>query len=383
MSSYAFRLPFRVFGVSIRIDVSFLLILPLLAWLIAARAPAYAELFDLPKDFAEDLGQRPIFTLGFVSALSLFLSVLIHEFGHIAVAQRLGIRTKAVVLWFLGGMAQLESMPRRAGHEALIAIAGPLTSYAIAAVAWFFLPSVAPDATTLKFLLSYLLWANVMLGTFNLLPALPLDGGRLLRSLLLYRLSYLRATAVSTRTTEVLMWGLGIFGLLSGNLLVAVLALFVYVAARSELNTALAENALSGVKVGDLMSSPAAVIYPTDTIQFALERMRTEKRRAFPVVDHLDRCQGILTLDSVAKRLQNPQAPVSTATQEAVELDENVSAFDALRRLSECPSSRLLVKDAEGRIRGIATDRDFQLYIQVQNLQNEQEGAEPKELALK
>ena len=125
-------LPFKLLGIPLKLDISFLFVLPLFAWLIGSRIPAYIDLLGLeidPVNFQD--GLTPYF-LGFIAALGLFISVVIHELGHAVTAKAFKVKTKDITLWFLGGVAQLEEMPRKRGVEAVIAIVGPITSLLLA-----------------------------------------------------------------------------------------------------------------------------------------------------------------------------------------------------------------------------------------------------------
>ncbi|MDQ3398992.1 MAG: site-2 protease family protein, partial [Deinococcota bacterium] len=128
MFQNAYRLPFRLLGIPLQLDITFLIVLPLFAWIIGSQLPRFIELFNLPIDPAPlSVGFTP-FLLGFLAALGLFVSVVVHELGHSVVARRYGVKVKSITLWLLGGMAQLETMPKAKGAEAVVAVTGPLTS---------------------------------------------------------------------------------------------------------------------------------------------------------------------------------------------------------------------------------------------------------------
>jgi Zn-dependent protease len=212
-------------------------VLPLLAWLIGSDLNRFIRAFELDISSEPLLeGIRP-YVLGFFAALGLFLSILVHELGHSLVGQRFNLKIRSITLWVLGGMAEFERIPRQRGTEALMAIAGPATSFLLAGVVWI-LQHAAPDSFGgIRFILAYLLYMNLVLAIFNLLPALPLDGGRVFRSLLAMRTSYLRATRVAATLSRILAFFLGLVGLLSLNLWLILIAFFIFIAVSGETRT--------------------------------------------------------------------------------------------------------------------------------------------------
>src|SRR5436190_8260142 len=179
----AIRLPFTLLGIPLLLDWSFLIVLPLLGYLIGSNVVHYAAQFGIAgAETLDTPGMR--YALGLLAAIGLFVCVILHELGHAVTARLYGVQVRSITLWFLGGMAYITEMPRRRGGEAVVALAGPIVSFVISMVLWVTLramPDAAPGPT---FLVAYLALVNLLLGAFNLLPALPLDGGRVLRSLL-------------------------------------------------------------------------------------------------------------------------------------------------------------------------------------------------------
>src|SRR5690606_10083870 len=216
-------LPFRLLGVPVRLDVTFLLALPLFAYVIGSQLPEFtAQLRQVALLRDPDLARRLVpgqsesvaWLVGLVAALGLFASVLVHELGHAVVARLYGVRTLEIRLWFLGGVAQFKDLPRRRGAEAIVALAGPATSLALGALLWLALPSV-PLGSTATTVVAYLGITNVGLALFNLLPAIPLDGGRVLRSLLALAMPRLRATNVAVAISAALAALMGFYGVVS------------------------------------------------------------------------------------------------------------------------------------------------------------------------
>ena len=168
------------------------------------------------------------YLLGLLSGLGLLLCVLVHELGHALAARRYGVEVQEITLWLLGGVAQFNEMPRQRGAEAVVGIAGPVTSVGLSGL-FYVLWQVTPNAAgAAQFIFSYLTWANLLLAIFNLLPALPLDGGRVLRSLLALRMGQLKATRISANISRVIAILLGLYGLVTFNFILVLIAFFVY-----------------------------------------------------------------------------------------------------------------------------------------------------------
>ncbi|QDU59829.1 Stage IV sporulation protein FB [Planctomycetes bacterium Pan216] len=174
--------------------------------------------------------------------IAVFGCVLLHEFGHALTARRFGINTHDIVLYPIGGIARLERMPEQPSKEFLIAIAGPAVNFVIAFLLWMidgFDTHVSNEHMQLmaieKEFIEELLLINLVLGIFNLLPAFPMDGGRVLRSLLATRLSYLRATEIATFIGMILAGGMVLLGFLTGNPILFLIAVFVWMAGGAEL----------------------------------------------------------------------------------------------------------------------------------------------------
>ncbi len=257
-----YRLPFRLLGIPVQLDLTFLFVLPLLAWLIGSDLDKFIVAFDLNID-REPLtrGFRP-YALGFFAALGLFFSILIHELGHSLVGQRFNLKIKSITLWVLGGMAEFESIPTQRGTEAVMAVAGPVTSFLLAGLVWMLQHAVPQPYGGLRFILAYLFYMNIVLGTFNLIPALPLDGGRVLRSLLAMRISYLKATKVAATLSKTLALVLGLGGFLSLNLWLMLIAFFIFVAVSGESSYASVSTVLRGIRVDDLMTRDVSTVPP-------------------------------------------------------------------------------------------------------------------------
>lgn len=362
-------LPFRLLGIPVRLDISFLIVLPLLAYLIGSQLPEFnAQLRELARVMDPDLARRlepgqttgaPGWLLGLVAALGLFASVVLHELGHAIVARLYGVQTLEIRLWFLGGVAQFKDIPRRRGAEALVAIAGPITSILLALLLWAAIPRIELGATATT-ILAYLAATNAMLAVFNLLPAIPLDGGRVLRSLLALAMPRLRATKVAVAVSAGLAALMGFYGIVSGQLFLIILAFFVYEAGRSEARAAVLEHALAGQTAEDLMTPEPQAVQPDMALgQFV--RLRHFGRHAgYPVTDASGHLLGFAFIADASAALEDgpDDATVSAIMREADVIRPGASGVEVLTALANSELGRLCVTDPTGRLVGIVGKTD-------------------------
>ncbi len=184
-----------------------------------------------------------------VFVLAIFGCVLLHELGHALAARRYGIATRDITLLPIGGVASLQRMPRNPVQELVITVAGPLVNAVIAAVIFGGLAWLAPldavSGSSLGVFLQRLAFVNVLLVVFNLIPAFPMDGGRILRSLLAMLMDYRRATSIAANVGQVCAVGLGLLGIFSGNLILLLIAAFVFLAAQGEKMAVVSANAMA------------------------------------------------------------------------------------------------------------------------------------------
>lgn len=359
MFRHAIRLPFRIFGIPVSLDRSFLLVLPLFAYLIASQIPAYIGLFrsvGLHIDPAAlEGGARP-YLVGLAAALGLFVSVLIHELGHALVARGYGVKTKEITLWFLGGVAQFDDLPRQRGAEAIVAIAGPITSVLLAflsALAW----PLASGAPVVLFVLSYLTITNTALAIFNLLPALPLDGGRVLRSLLALAMPRTKATRVAGDVGSVVAILLGVYGLVTFSLFLVAIAFFVYNAGRAETRATLIGDAFEGHTVSDLMTREPITVLPDMRLDQFAQLIFYRKHTGYPVVDDRGRVLGYARVRDTHGGSE--AATVASIMVPAVTVAPSDTALSALQRIGEGDLGRLVVVDAEGTVVGMLSRADL------------------------
>ncbi|CAN5899278.1 site-2 protease family protein [soil metagenome] len=360
MFKNAIRLPFRLLGIPISLDRSFLVVLPLFAWLIGSQVPNYLAALGGAADPRLSTGAFP-YLLGLAAALGLFASVLVHELGHAVAGRMYGVKTKEITLWFFGGVAQFDDLPRQRGAEAVVAIAGPITSVVLAGLFWGLLQTGSFGPAAL-FVVSYLVYTNFALAIFNLLPALPLDGGRVLRSLLALKLDYLRATTISVRVSQVAAVLLGLFGLYSRNFFLAAIALFIFNASRNEARYAVVTRALDPLKVRDLMHREVTTIEPEMRLESFTQLLAFKRQPSFPVVDRDGTLLGQVTRHAAEGRPGDLE--VGSVVSPAETIFEDEDALQALKRMAGNSLGQLIVTDAVGRLVGTLSAADLAQRLQ-------------------
>lgn len=319
-------------GIPIRIHFTFLLVLPLLAFLFSRVFRDAARLAEVPP---EELGNPFLWGLGI--ALALFFSVLLHELAHSLYALRKGGKVRDITLMMVGGVSQITEMPRESKHEAVMAFAGPALSIGLGVGLYGLYVALAETPTfQVQFALFYLGALNLFLGFFNLLPAFPMDGGRILRALLVKRKGMVRATEISSRVGKVFAIVFGLWGLVTFNVLLMLIAVFVYAGADAEKRSVLMRELIGDARVRDLMSPHAASISADTTVYEAAGIMVRERRTAIAVTRD-DQVQGIITLDGIQKvpserRLQMHVGDIATDAPTTSPDDTVTSALEKMNQ---------------------------------------------------
>ena len=309
---------------------------------------------------------------GLAFVISLFACVTLHEFGHALTARQFGIRTRDITLLPIGGIARAERIPRDPKQELAVAIAGPVVTVLIAATLFLWLrvtnrwePFARVTMTTGPFL-ERLMFVNLALAGFNMLPAFPMDGGRVLRALLALRMPYARATAIAARLGQTVALVFGIVGLF-GNPVLVLIALFVWFGAAQESGSAQLEAAVVGVPVRHLMQTEFRTLSPTDSLTRAAGLLLRGTQPHFPVVDG-DRVVGLLTKADLIAGLSRhgEEAPVADAMRHnPLSVDAAEPLDNTLHRLREFPGTVALVTD-QGRLVGLLSPNSLADFVRLQ-----------------
>ena len=347
---------FRIAGIQLRIHVTFVL---LIAWLAFGY---YAQ------------GGSPAAAEGVIFVLLLFLCVVLHEFGHALAAKAFGINTPDITLLPIGGVARLERMPEEPKQELLIAVAGPAVNVVIAlglfvAGGSFINPFVNPAAPEGVGLISQLLIINVLLVAFNLLPAFPMDGGRVLRALLAARMSYARATQIAATVGQGFAFVFGFIGLIWNPFLIFI-ALFVYIGASQEAALAQMKDVSRRFPVSSAMVREFRTLPENATLEEAVDALLATSQHDFPVVDETGNVAGVLTRHDLiaALRKNDPALRVGDVMRRNIPTVTTGTRFEeAFRIMQECNCPAVPVLDSMKRLVGLLTPENVTELMMIQS----------------
>ena len=357
----------RILGIPIRIHWTLWLVFVLIAWSLATPGGYLSLTYP-------GLDSTTYWSIGIVSALLLFVSVLLHELSHSYIAKKNGLPIARITLFFFGGVSEMTEEPKDAGLEVRMAAAGPLTSFAIAGVMgtlWLLFMLVSAPVAILA-ILGYGALINAVLGVFNLIPAFPLDGGRVLRGSLWKRSrNLLGATGTATRVSEglsTLMIGVGLLLVVfTGNIVNGLWILFLGWFIRSGAETSLKQtrmtDILSRVSVSDIMTKQLLTVSPDITVQaLVTDYFLTHPHGGYPVVQN-DKVVGLVTMDSVRtipgeKRDLELVSQAMVPYEKTITVTPTVSAADALKRMAQKGVGRVLVMDQD-KLLGIVSRGDI------------------------
>ncbi|WP_247728270.1 CBS domain-containing protein [Halovivax limisalsi] len=280
----------RIFGIPIELDLTFLLVLPLFAWIIGTQVEFWVDILGILPDVAVSEGALTEgltpWILGTSAAIGLFVGVLLHELGHSLVAMHYGFQIDSIKLWLLGGVAQFTEMPEDWRQEFAVAIAGPVVSVALGVVSWVAFQAIPPGEPAIRFVVGYLALMNVALAGFNMLPGFPMDGGRVLRALLARNRPHVRATRIAASVGKAFAVLLGFVGLFAFDLILIAIAFFIYMGASGEAQRTTLKAAFEGITVRDVMT-PASDLKTVDeetTVAELLDRMLLDRHVGYPVL---------------------------------------------------------------------------------------------------
>ena len=352
-----------VFGIPFYLHYSFLLILPFLAYSFGQHIKALA---DYSVVGAGSLGLSP-YVWGLLIALGLFGSVLLHELGHAFVARSYNIKTSGITLMLMGGVAELEEMPSDPRGEAKIAVAGPIVSVLVGIGAYLILYLYdIKEYPDLSFGLSYLGHINIFLACFNLLPAFPMDGGRILRAFLARNRPFVSATKIASNVGRGFAFLFGIWGLAQGNLFLVMIAFFVYMGASQEYHFTLMRTTLDGFRVRDLMTTDVQTVEASMPLKDLALLMLRSRHSGYPVVENGE-VIGCITLEDLDKVHDDDASVRDVMTTSLLTVSPDEDIYVALHHMSDNEIGRVPVME-NGRLVGILSRSDLVRGFQIRRL---------------
>jgi Zn-dependent protease len=355
----------RLFGIAIDLDYSWFLIVALTAWILAMSY--YPAAFP-------GWSHGEYWVMGTVTAVLLFVCVLIHEFAHSLVAQHFGISVSRITLFLFGGVSHIAGEPPGAAVEFWISVAGPVASLALAAFCWLLKPLLV--ASQFLFALAgYLAWLNLALAVFNLIPGFPLDGGRVFRAVV-WRVTgnYHRATVTAGLTGRFIGFLLIFFGVwqalagnLSGGLWIALIGWFLESAAGTHLHQETLRKQLGGHKVLDAMRRDFPQVPGNITLQELVERSFLPFNAHYAIVTAPAGPAGMVTLAAI-REVPRPAWPTTMAAQVMIPFEKlittqpNAVLWSALEKMGRDGVNQLPVVEGSGIV-GILTREDIVHYL--------------------
>jgi Zn-dependent protease len=339
----------RVAGTEVRIHLTFFL---LLAWIAVSHY---------------GMGGAPAAIEGTILILSVFLCVLLHEFGHVTAARRYGIKTPDITLLPIGGVARLERMPENPREELVVAIAGPLVNVVIAGLIWIFHRGSTDISVMERFnepghnLFAKLFFINIFMIVFNLIPAFPMDGGRILRAFLAMAMPYAKATRIAANVGQAFAFLLGFLGLFWNPILIFI-AFFVYLGAGQEAAHVQMRETARGLRVSAGMVTEFVSLRPYSTLDEAIEVLLRTSQTDFPVIDNEGGFIGLLTRQGLVATLKEKgsDAVVESAMIQGLPVIHPDEPFeDGIQRLQASESPALPVVDDNARLVGLLTPENI------------------------
>ncbi|HLB71435.1 MAG TPA: CBS domain-containing protein [Candidatus Methanoperedens sp.] len=364
----------KIMDIPIKLHITFLLILPVFAWIFANNDPRFGF---------NDVGLTTFrYALSLFASISLFVCVLLHELGHSYVAKKAGVNIQGITLFLFGGVSSMEEIPRNPRTELKMALAGPLVSLVIgfiliigvlmvngAAVDEFLTAFIQNLMIGIKDPYIRLFWVigiiNVILFFFNILPAFPMDGGRVLRAWLAGRMPYIQATRTAASIGKMFAIVMGIFGIFV-SIWLLLIAFFIYIGASEEEKSTEVSVILEGLKIKDIMTRDVATVRSGNTVEELVDIMFRMKHMGYPVMDDSE-VIGVVTFTDVQRVPKEERKNVKVSqimTKELITTKEDDEAVAALKLMTTKNIGRIIVKK-EGKMTGIVSRTDILRAIQL------------------
>ncbi|MDD1673050.1 MAG: CBS domain-containing protein [Methanomicrobiales archaeon] len=367
----------KLFGIPVLLHWSFALVIPLFAWIIGSQisltTDLIANLFGVTIDRSLITSGYIPYILGAIVSIGLFIGVLIHELAHSLIAKRNKIKINSITLLILGGVSSMEETTPDPRVELPMALAGPLTSLALGIISSTLVYVVGnagvnpPLGGALIFAFGYLGLLNIILFAFNLLPAFPMDGGRVLRAWLAERMPLARATRIAADIGKGFAILFGIFGFLVFNPILIIIAFFIYIGANQESLLVRYNVLLKDLTIGKVMNSPVITVPLTMRVSELIEKMHSTKHLGFPVIDN-GHLVGMVTLQDIQKSSPTDREALlvkDVMSRQIITLPPSAPLTDAFKIMSERQIGRVPVVEKD-EIVGIVTRTDILKVMELQ-----------------
>jgi Zn-dependent protease/CBS domain-containing protein len=351
----------KIMGIPIRLHITFLLIIPVMGYIFANNTPV-SGFSDVEPIFLR-------YVLGLSVAILLFACVLLHELGHSIVAKRHGTNIQGITLFLFGGVSSLEEIPRNPKIEFQMALAGPSVSLLIGSILIILYnlikTDISPDNPFLRFLW-LMAYINIVLFIFNLIPAFPMDGGRILRAVLAERMSYKKATSMAANVGKMFAIFMGIFGLIYLEPWFILIAFFIYIGATEEDKSTQISVTLEGLKIRDIMTRDIQTVPSGMTADELVDFMFKFKHMGYPVVEG-NEVIGIVTFTDVHNIPKEERKKIRLSdimTKEIINLKEEDDAVKALKLMTMNNIGRIIILN-EKKMTGIVSRKDLLRSVQL------------------
>jgi Zn-dependent protease/CBS domain-containing protein len=368
-----------IYGIPVLLHWSFLLIIPFFAWIIGSQILLTTGLIEQTFNIAINKsliisGYTP-YILGTIVALGLFLGVFVHEMAHSVLAKGKGIKINSITLLIFGGISSMEEQTPDPRIELPMALVGPLTSLAVGiiCIGIMYLGDAViqnlPVAGVFVFIFGYLGLLNVFLFAFNLLPAFPMDGGRVLRAWLARGMPLNRATRIAADVGKVFAVLFGLLGIFLLSPILILIAFFIYIGATQESTAMKYTFLLKDVTVGDIMAGNVLIVPPGMSVREVIDLMYSTKHLGFPVEDR-GQIVGMITLADVHKLAPLDREAMQVRdimTRAVISLPPSAPVIDALRIMSGTNIGRIPIVEGSQLV-GIVTRTDIMKVIELREM---------------
>jgi Zn-dependent protease/predicted transcriptional regulator len=352
----------KIIGIPIRIHFTFLIILAIFAWSFSTSSVTLFGFIIGYGALSVDLVVKII--LGIIIAILLFICVILHEIGHSYLTQKYGYKIDGITLFIFGGVSQAEEIPRNPKMELKIASIGPVISIFLGILFYVFylLINDLGDSLYIQIIsitLGTLSFYNILLGLFNLIPAFPIDGGRILRSILASQIEYGKATKIASNIGKGFAIAMAVFGIFF-NIWLVLIAVFVYIAASEEDKSLHISIALESFTVKDLMTPSIDSVSPNMNLKEFSEYMVTHKHLGYPVTEN-DHVLGMMTINElhkVEKEKHEKTLVKDVMRKDVFSISSDEHAISAFKMMMKNNYERLLVKK-DGKNLGIISWSDL------------------------